>query len=272
MAVALTEFKQKHMSRGAEGQPKNIEELVESMEQRRVLRRLHELGDEGVALILEAAAVRADDSQAENAVRDLRRHLMEGETVTTFLDKYPRHRRVNFNNLDLDLTLVEVTKASLLLGTGHPPEPPDGALSHTRTVVDRPRLNLVPADRAKAEELFENHPVVIALFLEQERWEEDGQDRLIQRSQIQALFVSKKPDTAISDSYRSVLMNDYWAKWTISNPSAGRKLTGRGQRIFLTESEAVNFLWFIQQKISSNKSSNRGITLARFAPEIPKKK
>lgn len=261
------------MSRQAEGAPLNIEELLGSMEERMVLRRLHELGDEGVALILEAAAIRAENPQVENAARDLRLHLMTGGTAATFLDKYPGHRGVNFNNLSLDITLAEVTQASLLLGTGRPLDLPGGHLREGRGVVERrSRFNSGLYDQAKADELFEKYSGIKDLFSDQERWTQDGQDKLVSRRQLQDLLVSKKPDGVFTPHYIEALITKYWTEWKVSNSHAGRRLKGRALTIFLTESETVNFLWFIHQKISLNKSPNRGISLAGFTPETPKKK
>jgi len=255
------------MTKGVEGPPKNIEELVGGMEQRRIFRSLHELGDEGVALVLEAAAIRAGDFLAEKAARDLRQHLMDGGAAATFLEKYPGHRQVNFNGLNLDSTLAKVTGASLLLGSsGSVESAPRRALPRAAG-VDRPRLQLSPADQTKAGELFEKYPGVTALFSEQDRWIEDGHGKVIERKQIEALLVSKNNGSQISDSYRSVKMNDLWGGWKTSSPDAGRKIKGRGKRIFLTEPEAIGFLWFIHRHILSTTSPNRGVTFGPFPPE-----
>lgn len=266
---------------GAEqtGQPQTIAELVGHLDQRRVNRRLHELGDEGIALVLEAAAIREDDPEAELAARDLRKHILNGGTARSFLAEFPEHQEVDFRRLDLEASLIDVAAASSLLPsksliTIEPKKLTFGM--GIEPMVEVPMPEVSPESQEQINILFEKYPLIKALFGDENSWVEDGQDRLIKRKRIEELLVRKDAEKEMSDSHRSWLMNNLWKEWKQESPEqTGRSIKGKGVGIFLSQEEAVNFLWFVHTRTADEESPfrNYSITTAEIStPEVVKKK
>jgi len=261
------------------GQPQTIAELVGHLDQRRVNRRLHELGDEGIALVLEAAAIREDDPGAELAARDLRKHILNGGAARSFLAEFPQHQEVDFSRLNLDASLKDIAAASSLLPsksliTIEPKELTFGM--GTEQVVEVPMPEASPESQEQLSILFEKYPLVKTLFGDENSWVEDGQNKFIERRRIEELFAKRDQEEEMSATHKSWLMTSLWKEWKQRSPEqTGGPIKGRGVSIFLSQEEAVNFLWFVHTRTADEESSfrNYSITTAEIStPEVSKKK
>lgn len=258
------------MSAEQRDQPQTIEELVGHLDQRRVNRRLNELGDEGIALVLELAAIKADNSEAELAARDLRRHIMDGGTPGSFLEEFPAHQGVDFRGLILDEPSIELAEAFSLSPGVRRPALEVKKREMTAEVIEEPELALSSEGHIKTEVLFERYPSVKALFSDDSFWvEEDGQDKMMPRRTIEVLL-AKKDGTDMSNEYQQVVMGGLWKEWKQENPEqTGRPIKGRGVSIFLNQEEAVNFLWFVHTQTSDEKSSFRNFSITSTVTPAP---
>jgi len=254
-----------------------IENLVVQLNQRRIDRKLHELGDEGIALLLEAAAIRSEDSQAENAARDLRRHIADGGTPKDFLSQFPQYQGVDFGSLVIDASLLDVTYSSSLLPSLPRPHPEaeKGEWAPSQ-VAEGPDLALSPAGRLRRDELFAAYPSLDTLFSDESTWTEEGGARLIERKRLQSLLTKKDPEKSMTDTHRTWLMAQLWNEWKEIQPEQiGHYIVGKGKRIYLTQEEAVNFAWFVHNTTQGPTSTYRNYTFAGAivsAPEDSKKK
>jgi len=256
---------------------RTIEALLGELNQRRINRKLHELGDEGIAFLLEAAAIRSEDSQAENAARDLRRHIADGGTPKDFLSQFPQHQGVDFGSLVVDESLLDVaTSSSLLPSFTRPQLETEKGEWVPEQVVEEPDLALSPAGRLKKEELSETYPSLATLFSDESTWTEEGGARFIERKQIEGLLAKKDPKKPISDSHKMWLMGQFWKEWkTVQPEQIGRRIRGKGLNIYLNQEEAVNFAWFVHSTIQEPTSTYRNYTfvgVATSATEDSKKK
>lgn len=254
------------MSTEQRGRPQTIEDLVGNLDRRRAARKLHELGDEGIALVLEAAAIREDDPEAELAARDLRKHIMNGGTAKNFLLEFPEHQEVDFSKLNIDGALKDVAAASSLLLpepliTIEPKELTYG-MGIERVVEEVPIPEVSPESQEQIGILFEKYPSVKTLFGDEDSWVQDGQNKLIERKRIEELFAKKNAEKEMSASHKSWLMNNLWKEWRQESPDqTGRRLKGRGLRIFLNQEEAVNFLWFVHTRTADEESRFRNYSI-----------
>jgi len=238
-----------------------IENLVEQLNQRNIDRQLHGLSDEGFVLLLEGAAVRAGNIEAQQAARDLRKHILNGGTPKDFLTEFPQHREVDFTNFNIDESLLDITQAPTLLLSVERPAlgVADGKMAEES--LKKPELTLSPAGNLRVEELFATYPSLDTLFSDESTWTEEGGARFIERKRLQSLLTKKDPSKPMSDSHRTWLMNQLWIEWKKSQPEqTGRYITGKGKRIYLTPEEAVNFAWFVHNTTQEPTSTYRNYT------------
>jgi len=254
----------------------SIENLVELLNQKNIDRELQALSDEGFVLLLEGAAVRAGKPEAQQAARDLRKHILNGGTPQGFLTEFPQHREVDFTNLNIDRALLDVTQAPTLLIPGEKPALGVTDEKLAGKVLKEPDLTLSPAGRLKKEELSETYPSLATLFSDESTWTEEGGARFIERKQIEGLLAKKDPKKPISDSHKMWLMGQFWKEWkTVQPEQIGRRIRGKGLNIYLNQEEAVNFAWFVHSTIQEPTSTYRNYTfvgVATSATEDSKKK
>jgi len=251
--------------------------LVDHLTNRRIFRGLHELGDQEMTIALESAAIRVDDSIAQELAKDLRKHLMDNGDESTFFEENPQYKDYDLSHLRPEIEgelmhLADLTPSLIHILPGETtalPSPKKETAPEVETEYEKEISDEIPEDAV--EILSERYPKVAGLFANEDICVESPDrpgEKFIPRKAIQDLIVNRKEGTP-NPGYTSYAMAIPFTKeWKrIYGSDLGEKISGKGTGKFLSEDETTKLLWLLHTKLGT-KGFCTNLTLDDSEPEV----
>jgi hypothetical protein len=251
----------------------SMSDLVELIRERDVNRQLNRLGDEGLTIAIEAAAIKKGDKDAIKAVRLLRGHILTTGSAEGFSEAYPEQNGVDLMSLldgvDFGDDGFQTAFWNILPGV----EERSLALPMRKEEIpsiESPK-ELTAEQSLRLEELEEIYPPVKTLFDDEGQWSEKPGGEFIRSDELFKLLVKrdlKKPSRRMRMEATQAVMEAFEAR----NPGREIRVTFKGENnaLFTERGDAVDLLWFFHNHLDEARLSwgiAKGAALPKVSPK-----
>lgn len=261
---------QKNQSTGEGQAPRTSEEFLDALDRWEKWIRMQNVDLRESSSDLEKLGIIADDETIIQLAQDLNRHILDGNSLKTFLQKHEEYQGVSFEHLRAayELRPAIVPPENLFIGEPEKPvaeitvieeqpievevdekevEPSveiEGDVSALATVVEIP-VNF----REKYENIAAKYPVIEKLFNTESEWEQINGKPFLERKRVGRFWVKADTDERLTYYSEKKAINEIAKEWSRAHAGEilGKKFKGHGNSYFLTQEQVLDIFSLIDE-------------------------